>query len=188
MYKFTITSQEIYVTHDDVTKWKLFPRYWPFVRGFHRWPVNSPHKGQWGGALMFSLIGAWINRWINSREAGDLRRHRHCDVTLMLSGPGDKCIHLWTGSSSVNHYELVGLWKKLRCNSKQNMKIFFQWKAPKHYSDVTMGTIASKITSVPIIYLTVPTGAEQRKHQSSASLAFVREFIGDQWIPRTNGQ
>ena len=47
--------------HDDVIKWKHFPRYWPFVRGIHRWPVNSPHKGQWRGALMFSLICAWIN-------------------------------------------------------------------------------------------------------------------------------
>ena len=42
--------------HDDVTIWKHFPRYWPFVRGIHRSPVNSPHKSQWCGALMFSLI------------------------------------------------------------------------------------------------------------------------------------
>ena len=47
--------------HDDVIKWKHFPRYWPFVREIHRSPVNSPHKGQWRGALMFSLICAWIN-------------------------------------------------------------------------------------------------------------------------------
>ena len=40
-------------THDDVIKWKHFPRYWPFVRGIHRSPVNSPHKDQWRGALMF---------------------------------------------------------------------------------------------------------------------------------------
>ena len=37
----------------DVMKWKHFPRYWPFVRGIHRSPVDSPHKGQWRGALMF---------------------------------------------------------------------------------------------------------------------------------------
>ena len=43
---------------DDVMKWKHFPRYWPFVRVIHRSPVNSPHKGQWRGALMFSLICA----------------------------------------------------------------------------------------------------------------------------------
>ena len=71
--------------HDDVIKWKHFPRYWPFVRGIHRWPVNSPHKGQWRRALMFSLICARINGWISNREAGDLRRYRaHYDVTVML--------------------------------------------------------------------------------------------------------
>ena len=70
--------------YDDVIKWKHFPRYWPFVRGIHRWPVNSPHKGQWRGALMFSLIYACIKDWVNNREAGDFRRHRaHYDVILM---------------------------------------------------------------------------------------------------------
>ena len=72
--------------HDDVIKWKHFPRYWPFVRRIHRSPVNSPHKGQWRGALMFSLICTWINSWVNNPEAGDLRRHRaHCDVSVMSS-------------------------------------------------------------------------------------------------------
>ena len=72
-----------YAHRDDVIKWKHFPRYWPFVRGIHRSPVNSPHKGQWRGVLMFSLICAWINGWVNNQEA-DLRRHcAHCDVTVM---------------------------------------------------------------------------------------------------------
>ena len=57
-------------THDDVIKWKHFPRNWPFVRGIHRSPVNSPHKGQWRGALMFSLICVWVYHWVNNREAG----------------------------------------------------------------------------------------------------------------------
>ena len=52
--------------HDDVIKWKHFPRYWPFVRVIHRSPVNSPHKGQWPGALMFSMICVWINGWVNN--------------------------------------------------------------------------------------------------------------------------
>ena len=61
-----------------------FPRYWPFVRGIHLSPVNSPHKGQWRGALIFSLICVWINGWVNNHEAGDLRRYRaHYDVTVM---------------------------------------------------------------------------------------------------------
>ena len=68
----------ILTNHDDVIKWKHFPRYWPFVRGIHRSPVNSPHKGQWCGALMFSLTCAWINGLVNICEAGDLRRnHAH---------------------------------------------------------------------------------------------------------------
>ena len=70
--------------HDDVIKWKHFPRNWPFVREIHRSPVNFPHKGQWRGALMFSLIYARINDWVNNREAGDLRRqHGHYDVIVM---------------------------------------------------------------------------------------------------------
>ena len=74
----------ISIAHDDVIKWKHFPRYWPFVRGIHRSTVNSPQKGQWGRALMFSLIFAWMNGLVNNREAGALRRHRvHYDVTVM---------------------------------------------------------------------------------------------------------
>ena len=48
-------------------------------------PVNSPHKDQWRGALVFSLICAWINGWVNNRETVDLRCHRaHYDVIVML--------------------------------------------------------------------------------------------------------
>ena len=49
-------TKKILFSHDDVIKWKHFPRYWPFVREIHRSPVNFPHKGQWRGALMFTLI------------------------------------------------------------------------------------------------------------------------------------
>ena len=47
-------------------------------------PVNSPHKGQWCEALIFSLICAWTNSWANNRDAGDLRpHHAHSDVSVM---------------------------------------------------------------------------------------------------------
>ena len=63
---------------------ETFPRNWPFVRAIHRSPVNSPHKGQWRGALMCSLICARINGWINNGEAGDLRRYsHHYEVIIM---------------------------------------------------------------------------------------------------------
>ena len=48
--------------------------------------VDSPHKGQWRGALMFSLFCAWRNGWANKRDAGDLRRHRaYYDVAVMYT-------------------------------------------------------------------------------------------------------
>ena len=65
-------------------KWKHSPCYWPFVWGIYRSRANSPHKGQWCGALMVSLICIWTNGWVNNREAGDLWRHRaHYDVTVI---------------------------------------------------------------------------------------------------------
>ena len=75
--------------HDDVIKWKHFPRYWPFVRGIHRSPVNSPHKGQWRGALTFSLIWAWINGlwgWWFETPSCPLWLHCHdTDISLITS-------------------------------------------------------------------------------------------------------
>ena len=60
-----------FCVHDDVIKWKHFPRYWPFVRGIHR-------------SRLFSLIFAWTNGGVNNGDAGDLRRHAgHYDVTVM---------------------------------------------------------------------------------------------------------
>ena len=115
--------------HDDVIKWKHFLHYWPFVRGVHRSPVNSLHKGQWRGALMFSLICAWLNSWINNGEAGDLRRNRaHYDITIMLWHKIDGlvsicCVFLlnWMIKQHIIKYHL--------CLSKQFMTITvtFQW-------------------------------------------------------------
>ena len=74
--------------HDDVMKWKHFPRYWPFVRGIHRSPVNSLHKGQWRGALMFSLICA-LNKRLSKQSWGWLFETllcslwRHCNVNFI---------------------------------------------------------------------------------------------------------
>ena len=72
------------IPRDNVIKWKHFQRYWPFVRGIHRSLVNSPHTGQWR-TLMFSLTCGGLNGWVNSREAGNLRRHlAHYNVIVML--------------------------------------------------------------------------------------------------------
>ena len=68
------------IGHDDVINRKHFPRYWPFLRGIHRSPVDFPHKGQW----RWYLNCIWTNGWANNRDAGDLRHHRaHYDVSVL---------------------------------------------------------------------------------------------------------
>ena len=107
--------------HDDVIKWKHFSRYWPFVRRIHRSPVNSPHKGQWRGALMFSLICAWINGWVNNGEAGDLRRHRaHYDVIVMSKTD-------WAMKDQVKTFDPIAILYHKRPFSPPNAIMFQYW-------------------------------------------------------------
>ena len=192
--------------HDDVIQWKRFPRYWPFVWGIHRSPVNSPHKGQWCGALMFSLIGARINGWVNNREAGDLRRYRtHYDVIVMnvtfaacsnwqQRKHREFCITelLWGESSA---YQRVSPNKKLviekvfpYCNiswiivSKMSpiyftallLSFFYNNEAWRKSLLCRHNGRDSVSNHQPHLYSTVYSGIDQRKHQSSASLAFVQ--------------
>ena len=94
---------------DDVIKWKHFPCNLTLVWRIHRSPVNSPHKGQWHGALMFSLICAWNNSWANNGDAGDLRRHRaHFDVIVMSSHAPPQ-IENWQGCARVHMHTVVVL-------------------------------------------------------------------------------
>ena len=60
------------------------------------------------------------------------------------------------------------LWLLLTCHTISSHNIDCA-----HYDDVKMGVMASQITSLTIVYSTVYSDADQRKHQSSASLAFV---------------
>ena len=108
IYSPALSRVALLTLDDDVIKWKHFPRYWPFVRGIHRSPVNSPHKGRWRGALMFSLICARINCWVKIREAGDLKRYRtHYDVIVMcivqgrLADIGAITSYEWPNASEV---------------------------------------------------------------------------------------
>ena len=87
--------------HDDVIKWKLFPRCWPFVRGIHRSPVNS---------LICSLICAWINGWGNNCKISELRRYRaHYDVTIM----GTRVITYSMRSCTAHVRQWLGILDKL---------------------------------------------------------------------------
>ena len=79
-----------------------------FVRGIsHRSPVKSPHTDQWRGALMFSLICAWTNGWVNNQDAGDLRRRRaHYDVTVMWC----RIVTQWSGQVRATWKEWPQIW------------------------------------------------------------------------------
>ena len=84
-----------------------FPRYWPFRWGIHRSPVNSLKKGQWRGALIFSLICAWTNDWVNIE-------------TLVIWGASALIMTSQiTGVSTV--YSTVFF----RCRSKKTSKFFY---------------------------------------------------------------
>ena len=67
-------------------------------------PVNSPHKGQWRGALMFSLICACMDVWVNNRDAGHLRRlHNHYDVTIMIANARNKLAPIGNIASETDY-------------------------------------------------------------------------------------
>ena len=92
------------------------PHYWPFVRGIHRSPVNSPHRGQWRGALVFSLICAWTNGWVNSRDAGDTsmcteRVTSVCIVWYRQCYSSQGCqLHLFSFDQSITRHRTVLPW------------------------------------------------------------------------------
>ena len=69
-----------------------------------------------------------------------------------------------------------------------NTCLLYAQETTIHYIDVTMTMMASQITSLTVVYSTVYSDTDQRKHQSSALLAFVRGIHRDRWIPRIKGQ
>ena len=128
--------------HDDVVKWKHFPRYWPFMRGIHRSPVNFPPKGQWRGALMFSLIFTGINGLVNNREAGDLRRYRtRYDVTviyLLLTKSRGLCYRVTNIRASISnqsHIEWCNLINRV-LTSTVEVRVWISNHIPHFYVDV----------------------------------------------------
>ena len=101
-------------------------------------------------------------------------RHDRLIFNMGIPIPGKGSLYIETGPWSQwdAHYKYqpyVGLVQQ------SLIYTFFSTKA-WHYSDIIMGMMASQITSLTIVYSTVYSGADERKHQSSASLAFVRRI------------
>ena len=120
----------------------------------------------------------WSGGWFDIKMPSYQYRKFHCgDKTVVISS------YLHNGISYTG---------KILFILNQGPAMPRQWinggLCPERYNDVIMGMIASQITSLTIVYSIVYSGADKRKHQSSASLAIVRGFHRDQWIPHTNGQ
>ena len=121
-----------------------FSHYWPFMRGIHRSPVNFPEKGQWHGALMFSLIGAWTNGWVNTRDPGDLGPYGfHYDVTVMgwfmisywkYYATDNVVMKSWNSNLSIGfsiHFlTYIAMIRFVACNNTALESTFLTW--PEH--------------------------------------------------------
>ena len=144
--------QELFQVTYSIKIWWLICRRWgtmassngsifcitgPLCRGIHWSPVNSPHKGQWHRALMFSLICTSINGWVSNRAAGDLRHLRaHYDIIVM---------NYLTGLTIICH--------NLRWIKIQSMK--FTLTGAQMHADITGATILTTchvVKSLPFIW------------------------------------
>ena len=117
---FDITLQLIETEHhDDVIKWKHFPHCRPFVRGIHRSPVNSPHKGQWRGALMF-FFDLRLNKRLSKQSWGwwfeTLSRPlwRHCDEIQGKITTVTPYLVLTPQQCGVYHQDLGAIWPRYK--------------------------------------------------------------------------
>ena len=98
--RFWVSSSSKLCLHDDVIKWKPLPRYWPFVRGIHRSPVNSPHNCLWRGGfdvffdlrLNKRLSKQWWGWWFETPSRPLLR---HCnDLGIYFQERTYECKHI----------------------------------------------------------------------------------------------
>ena len=106
IYQDILHNTPMTAAHDDVIKWEHFLRHWPFVAS------EYPHKSQWSGAFIFSLICAWTNGWVNIRYPGDLRRHQaHYDITVMRT---------WVRLEIHNRHPMCELWGVCRDDIGEN--------------------------------------------------------------------
>ena len=127
--------------------------------------------------LSLSMISLRSSIFMDDDVFQNRRQHlQECHVTLTITN---------------RHKTLV--WKTFTGSVGSNLALsgFLSWVCqvlltPVHYTDVIMTTIASQITSPTVVYSIVH--ADQRKHRSSASLAFVRGSHRDRWIPGTKSQ
>ena len=161
--------------HDDVTKWKHFPRYWPFVQGIHRSPVNSPDKGQWCGTLKFSLI--CLNKRLSKQSWGwwfetlSCPLWRHCNVypnnsklkvliCLFSCSRGVVAVGIDLQLLDINQCATDGSLFADTHNCQETTKVrliddFMAWKCCLHYWPFVRGIPGSRwipLTKEPVVW------------------------------------
>ena len=149
--------------------------------GIHRSQVNSPHKSQWRGALMFSLICAWTNGCANNRDAGDLTRHNaHYGVTVMT------VIHIlpdyFTVTGAKQPWWIYRYWihQGLKYEWLKQHQTMFIFDDMLHYPDVTM---TSSCPKSPATRLCVQQLVEANGNGSTKAPTLLAFW----WIPLTKG-
>ena len=109
-----------------------------------------------------------------------VRNCKICKLKFNISTHDNSCVvHIWVSCTQIIYWSMS---ENVNCGSALWLEFVI------HYIDVIMTTMASQITSLTVVYLTVYSDADQRKHQSSASLAFVQGIHRDRWIHRTKDQ
>ena len=154
-------------------------RYWPIVRGIHRSPVDSPHKGPVTQKMFsFDDIIIWRTYEVTVITVFGFSKHHRAH----LHSFNDLKKNSWNPETAIKFpFMPLGVAHETFSNflqpfSSTNIHLLcpLEWRYNGWDSAV--------------VYSTVYSDADQRKHQSSAPLAFVWEFTGERWILRTNGQ
>ena len=121
-----------------------------------------------------------------------LFQDRYVTIVRRISNDCNHCVTLFWLINDGNFWIVTNVWQESDtfwvAASDWNHCLWSRDNSVSHYYDIIMSAMASQITSVSIVYTTVCSGSDERKHQSSASLAFVRGIPRDRWIPRTKGQ
>ena len=112
--------RDLRLQHDEVIKWKHFPRYWPFARGIHRWPVDSPNKGQWSGVWCFlwSAPGQTFEQTVETPVIYDIM------TSLYWINQGSVLIHIYMARLIIRFQEVLKLWEaEPNCMLYKNMEM-----------------------------------------------------------------
>ena len=160
----------------------------------HQWGLVAP-EGNFTANIRISLHDrSWKNYWFKITTTSPRGQLIYGLTLYMMKRLTHGSLICTTGSLwgvSINkvaslHWVLIV--QNLFALYKAPHRHMASLKSRLHYSEVIMTTVASQIIRLVVVYSIVYLGADERKHQSSASLAFVRGIHRDWWIPHTKGQ